>query len=299
MNTRVLGCLLLVTASCVNSGSPTSGGTGGGGGTGSGGRGGDEAGGSAGTVMPPDDFGDGTAAEYVPAMPSCTNNEAQMLSDLKITPASISFGNVSVTDKKQIKFTIENTGSVASELPTIEFVKGARLGFSLESINRNLIACYPRSEPKSLCIYGITFEPSSKGFAGGIVRVRSADGASVDIELCGTGIQATPLELTTSAAIVDLGMYSIAPKERGFRVETRRNKDSVRHTGLISFELTGPISIVSECENGISVSSASSCFVEVSPNSENVGPFEGSIKVTAERAVSPVTVKVVGNALPK
>ncbi|MDZ4696066.1 MAG: choice-of-anchor D domain-containing protein [Deltaproteobacteria bacterium] len=259
--------------------------------------GGSEAGGSGGAGNTSIDLGDSASAEYVPAMTTCSEDLLKTISGFKISAIDSNFGDVSVFGSKDIEFKVENVGSVAGERPSVEIVTGSRLGYSVPFRNTIQSECPNLIQPASSCTHSISFAPKSQGVAGGVLRFTSVDGASVDFELCGVGIEPYQLELVTDRKRVDMGMYNVPSMMQGFQLSTPRKAGAAPNSGRLTFDVTGPISIDRSCEKDIDPGT-SGCWVKVYANPENFGPFEGAVRVTAERA-SPVEVSVVGHALLK
>jgi Tol biopolymer transport system component len=124
-----------------------------------------------------------------------------------LDPASVSFGNQTITTARTVGVAVVNTGTVPIWVSSVSLSGPAKTSFALSNV------CHGWVQPTLRCRTGVTFKPATIGSKVASVVV-SAGGIVPSVPLSGTGVlasyTATPSTLTFGS--VALGTVSAAQK---------------------------------------------------------------------------------------
>jgi len=118
--------------------------------------------------------------------------------DLESSPASLSFGSITVGNNQSLSETVTNTGGTSV---TISQVGVSGTGFSLSGITTPVALTAGQGTT-----FSVTFAPPSAGSASGTVTITSnAPNPTLTVPLSGTGVAATGQLTVTPTATLPLG----------------------------------------------------------------------------------------------
>ncbi len=235
----------------------------------------------------------GSAAGSISVVSSATNSPATIAlsgtgvqAQISVTPASVSFGNITVGASSSQVFTIKNTGTANLSVTQATL---AGTGFTLSGLTLPLSVV-----PGGSSTFTLGFTPATaSGFTGSVTLVSNAPSSPMVVALTGTGV-ASALQLTASP--VSLSFGSIATGTSTTQSVT------VKNTGNSSVT----ISQISESGTGFSVAgftvplalaAGQSTTFSVTFAPATAASLTGSVTVTSNATNSPTTIALSGTGV--
>ena len=206
---------------------------------------------------------------------------------LSITPASFSFGNVTVgtTDSQTIQ--LSNTGTTALTVSQVS-VTGSE--FSTNGLTLPLTL-----NPAQASTFNAQFSPTSTGGTSGSLTITSnAPGSPATVALTGTGVAAT-LTLSLSSSSFSFGNVNTGTSSTQTETITNTGNTNVQITQISvsgsGYSLTGAGTPV-----GLSAGQQLTFSVIFSPT--NAGSAPGTVTITSNATGSPATISLSGTGVP-
>jgi hypothetical protein len=201
---------------------------------------------------------------------------------LTISPASVSYGNVSVGSSAPQTITLTNAGNATL---TVSQLTASGAGFSVSGATLPL-----NINASSSASFTATFAPTSAGAASGSVSIVSnAPGSPASVALSGTGIQgqlgATPSSVNFGSVNVgSSGSQTITLKNSGTASLTV-SQATASGTGFSVSGITTPMNL--------GAGQSTSFTAKFAPSS--AGSVSGSVSIVNNGPNSPITVSLSGS----
>ncbi len=206
---------------------------------------------------------------------------------ISVTPASASFGNVTVKEDATQTVKLSNSGTADLK------ISGAKLtgsGFSMSGLMTPVII--PVGTSKN---FTIAFKPTAAGAATGSISITSNDSDSpLTISMTGTGV-ASSLKLTANVANVSFGNVAVGT--------TATEDVKLTNTGNADVEISSATAtgagFHSSGGSNVSLSPKQSVNVTVSFDPQSAGGLTGTLSVTSNATAIKIPLSGTGTALPQ
>ena len=210
---------------------------------------------------------------------------------LSVSPGTQNFGDVITGNGSTQVFTLTNTGGVASGVPSPS-IGGADM--AMFSISSN--TCTTTVAPAGSCMIGVRFQPASAGAKLGTLNISATPGGSTLAMLSGNGIP--PSALTFTPANLDLGSQLVSTNGTPMRLTVTNTGGASSGTVTVALGGTasGEFAIAAQTCNGMTLSAAASCTVDISFRPTSRGSKNASLNLTATPG-GPAAASLMGNGL--
>jgi hypothetical protein len=218
-----------------------------------------------------------------PVTVALTGSGTATAPQLTISPASVSYGNVTVGSSMPQTITLTNSGNATL---TVTQATASGAGFSMSG------ATMPMSiNAGSSASFTATFAPTSSGAASGSISVASnAPNSPAAIALSGTGIQG---QLTANPGSVNFG--SVAAGSNGSQTITLTNSGSASVT-ISQATASGAGFSISGLATPVTLGAGLSTSFTAQFAPTSAGSPTGSISIVSNAPNSPLTIALSGTA---
>ena len=200
---------------------------------------------------------------------------------LSASPSSVAFGSVNVNQTSSQTVTLTNNGG--SSL-TISAVNLSGSGITLSGLNAPVTIAAGGSTT-----FTVMFSPTAAGSVSGAVSLTNSGTASpLSIPVTGTGVASAAVSLSPSS--LSFGSVSLNVTSAAQTV-TLSNNGTAALT-ISSIAVSGNYAQTNNC--GSSLSSGSSCAINVTFTPLSTGSLSGTLTVTDSATGSPQTVALSG-----
>ncbi len=213
---------------------------------------------------------------------------------LSITPATLSFGTVTVGDTTLAK-TVTLTNN---ESGTLSFSFGASGNYSINSTGTS---CGNGLASKAKCSIAVTFSPTANGSINGAVTIADTTGFSPQlIQLSGSGSGGSPAPLTFTPATLTFAAQALGTTSPAKSLTVKNT--SASSVTLSSIATTGDFSAVGAgskpCSANLQLAANASCTLGVTfaPALGASGAISGAVVITDNAAISQQVVDAKGAA---
>jgi len=197
-------------------------------------------------------------------------------------PSSISFGSVTVGNKKSVSETVTNTGGTTV---TISSVAVSASGFSFTGITTPVTLTAGQS-----ATFSVSFTPSSAGNASGNLTITSnASNPSLTIPLSGNGV--TPGTLGANPTSLSFGTVTVGNKQT--LSETLTNTGGTTVT-ISSVAVSGSGFSFSGITTPVALTAGQSSTFSVSFTPSSAGSASGNLTITSNASNPSLTIPLSG-----
>jgi len=202
---------------------------------------------------------------------------------ISVTPASVSFGNVTVGVTNTQSLTIRNAGT--ANLSVTQAVM-AGTGYTLSGLTVPLSVA-----PGGSSVFTIGFTPASaSSFSGSLTLVSNTSNSPLVVALAGTGISPV-LQLTVTPASLSFGSITTGTSATQSVTVTNSGNASVT---LSQISESGTGFSVTGCTPPLTLAAGQSTSFSVTFDTATAGSLSGSVTVTSNAANSPEVISLSG-----
>lgn len=213
----------------------------------------------------------------------CFARCAAAQSQLTLSTASLSFGNVAVGTMSTQVVTLENTG-----MPTIVVATVQGSSFSLSGLTS--LATFAVDSTTTLYV---TFAPTAIGSVTGHILIASSDLALLGISLSGTGVEPQP-SATLSASSLAFGTQAVGTTSAAQSLTLSNSGNAALSIASIALTGTNPSAFAESNNCGSSVAAGAQCTISVIFTPSASGAFAASVTVTDNASGSTQTATLSG-----
>jgi Cep192 domain 4/HYDIN/CFA65/VesB-like, Ig-like domain len=200
-------------------------------------------------------------------------------------PSSISFGSVTVGNKKSVSETVTNTGGTSVTISQIA-ISGS--GFSFNGITTPVTLTAGQS-----ATFSVSFTPSSAGNASGNLTITSnASNPTLTIPLSGNGV--TPGTLGANPTSLSFGSVTVGNKQS--LSETVTNSGGTTVT-ISSVGISGSGFSFSGITTPVTLTAGQSATFSVSFTPSSAGGASGNLTITSNASNPSLTIPLSGNGV--
>ncbi|MEO8527430.1 MAG: choice-of-anchor D domain-containing protein [Caldimonas sp.] len=213
---------------------------------------------------------------------------------LQATPATIDYGNVSVTAGSQLPLTLQNTGSGTLTISALTFAPGDYASVAGGSCGALPIVLNAQAQ----CSISVQFRPAQAGSRNGTLTLTdSAAGSPHTVALAGVGadpmgpqLVVNPPKSATFGA-VQVGTTFNVPALFGLR-------NSGAQTATLSLAVPAEFPIATQFTTcGTTLAAGAGCFLSFGFAPSGVGPRSGTVAITTNAPGSPVQIALAGEGI--
>jgi P pilus assembly chaperone PapD len=235
----------------------------------------------------------GSAAGSISVVSNASNSPATIALSgtgvqprISVSPASASFGNVTVGASGSQVLTIKNVGTANLSVTQAAL---AGTGFSLTGLTLPLTVA-----PGSSSAFTLGFTPASaSSFTGSVTLVSNAPSSPLVVALAGTGV-ASALQLTASPVSLSFGSIATGSSTTQSVTVTNTGNSSVT-VSQISESGTG--FSVSGCTVPLTLAAGQSTSFSVTFDPATAASLSGSVTITSTATNSPATIALSGTGV--